>query len=334
MTSPPASDRPNSGSSSLPSSVRLSDLSPEVLSLAKASERLIQRFGGIRPMANKLEVPVTTVQGWKKRGAIPATRLNDLRLAAQRHGIKLEEAELDAVGRSDERHADVAPETTEAPESPDAMEPEARVAAALPSPMPSRCPSRCPCRRPGRCRSMCRWRCRRCCPPVVKAVPPFEVAAPGTAAPTPRRRARHPARVPVRRIASSAPPHPPAPTPAGRGRAVLVRPRPRRRRFPRPRWRRRRPGWPPAGPNPGARRQPAAGAGRGPAGDGGGAGGAGRRRWWRCGRCRRRRRRRPPPRPRPSAGWATWKARCRESPWSKAPRPPPWKSRSPPSTPG
>ncbi len=77
---------------------------PESLTLARASERLIQRFGGIRPMANKLEVPVTTVQGWKKRGAIPAARINDLRVAAQRHGIKLEEAELEAVGRSDDRH--------------------------------------------------------------------------------------------------------------------------------------------------------------------------------------------------------------------------------------
>ena len=73
------------------------------LSLATASERLIQRFGGIRPMANKLEVPVTTVQGWKKRGVIPATRLADLRAAAQRHGIKLEEDELEAVSRADDR---------------------------------------------------------------------------------------------------------------------------------------------------------------------------------------------------------------------------------------
>lgn len=73
--------------------------------MARASERLIQRFGGIRPMANKLEVPVTTVQGWKKRGAIPAARLNDLRAAAARHGIVLEEADLEAV-RSDERTAE------------------------------------------------------------------------------------------------------------------------------------------------------------------------------------------------------------------------------------
>ena len=103
MTSPPASDRPGSEASTIPAAVRLADAPSDQNSLAKASERLIQRFGGIRPMANKLEVPVTTVQGWKKRGAIPATRLADLRLAAQRHGIKLDEAELEAVGRSDDR---------------------------------------------------------------------------------------------------------------------------------------------------------------------------------------------------------------------------------------
>ena len=105
MTSPPASDRPGSEASSIPATIRLSDASSDPNSPARASERLIQRFGGIRPMANKLEVPVTTVQGWKKRGAIPATRINDLRLAAQRHGIKLDEAELDAVSRSDDRPA-------------------------------------------------------------------------------------------------------------------------------------------------------------------------------------------------------------------------------------
>ncbi len=105
MTSPPASDRPGSEASSIPATVRLSDASSDQNSPAKASERLIQRFGGIRPMANKLEVPVTTVQGWKKRGAIPAPRIADLRLAAQRHGIKLDEAELEAVSRSDDRPA-------------------------------------------------------------------------------------------------------------------------------------------------------------------------------------------------------------------------------------
>jgi hypothetical protein len=55
-----------------------------------ATERLIERFGGIRPMAAKLKIPVTTVQGWKKRGAIPASRHSDILAAAEAHAIPIE----------------------------------------------------------------------------------------------------------------------------------------------------------------------------------------------------------------------------------------------------
>ena len=51
--------------------------------------RVIEAFGGIRPMAKKLGVAVTTVQGWKERNAIPIRRLDELRAAAQREGIDL-----------------------------------------------------------------------------------------------------------------------------------------------------------------------------------------------------------------------------------------------------
>lgn len=52
-------------------------------------DALIERFGGIRPMAAKLEVPVTTVQGWKERGAIPDRRWTEIAEAARRNGIDL-----------------------------------------------------------------------------------------------------------------------------------------------------------------------------------------------------------------------------------------------------
>ncbi|CAK0775861.1 hypothetical protein WCLP8_5310001 [uncultured Gammaproteobacteria bacterium] len=65
------------------------------------SERLIESFGGIRPMAHKLEIPVTTVQGWKKRGVIPSNRLNDLRYAASRHGIILDENDMKAIDQDE-----------------------------------------------------------------------------------------------------------------------------------------------------------------------------------------------------------------------------------------
>jgi hypothetical protein len=78
-----------------------------------AAERIIERFGGIRPMASKLEVPVTTVQGWKKRGAIPTNRHLDLLAAAARHDIKLDPAELEAAAPADERGHDHAQDAAE-----------------------------------------------------------------------------------------------------------------------------------------------------------------------------------------------------------------------------
>ena len=51
--------------------------------------RVIEAFGGIRPMAKKLGVAVTTVQGWKERNAIPIRRLDELRAAAEREEIDL-----------------------------------------------------------------------------------------------------------------------------------------------------------------------------------------------------------------------------------------------------
>lgn len=51
--------------------------------------RIIEAFGGIRPMAKKLGVAVTTVQGWKERNAIPVQRLDQIREAAKRENIDL-----------------------------------------------------------------------------------------------------------------------------------------------------------------------------------------------------------------------------------------------------
>ncbi|MCK6417621.1 MAG: hypothetical protein L6Q57_01615 [Alphaproteobacteria bacterium] len=52
---------------------------------------LIEQFGGLRPMATKTGIPVTTIQGWKKRNAIPENRFVTLREAANQHGIALDE---------------------------------------------------------------------------------------------------------------------------------------------------------------------------------------------------------------------------------------------------
>lgn len=50
---------------------------------------IIERFGGIRPMAAKLGVAVTTVQGWKERGHIPEGRLPQIIVAAAEIGVDL-----------------------------------------------------------------------------------------------------------------------------------------------------------------------------------------------------------------------------------------------------
>lgn len=51
------------------------------------AEEIIERFGGIRPMASKMGIPVTTVQGWKKRDAIPDNRVADVLASAHTHKI-------------------------------------------------------------------------------------------------------------------------------------------------------------------------------------------------------------------------------------------------------
>lgn len=109
-------------------------------------ERLIERFGGIRPMAEKLGVPVSTVQGWKKRAAIPSARQPELRAAAEKHGIAITDGDLEGVFRIEEPAATeaaapavepAAPVTAEpAPAAPEPAAPEP-VAAAAAAPAPS-----------------------------------------------------------------------------------------------------------------------------------------------------------------------------------------------------
>jgi hypothetical protein len=59
-----------------------------------AAQDIIQLFGGIRPMAGKLGVAVSTVQGWKERDTIPQARHADILAAARKHGIELAEERL------------------------------------------------------------------------------------------------------------------------------------------------------------------------------------------------------------------------------------------------
>lgn len=50
---------------------------------------IIEKFGGIRPMSSKTNIPVTTIQGWKKRGAIPKGRRDEILSFAVQNDIDL-----------------------------------------------------------------------------------------------------------------------------------------------------------------------------------------------------------------------------------------------------
>lgn len=52
---------------------------------------IIEKFGGIRPMSSKINVAVTTIQGWKKRDAIPGARKDAILIAAKEHNIDVTE---------------------------------------------------------------------------------------------------------------------------------------------------------------------------------------------------------------------------------------------------
>lgn len=66
------------------------DKAPNTATILDNAAAVIGAFGGIRPMAKKLGVAVTTVQGWKERGVIPFARLDEIKAAAQRENIDLE----------------------------------------------------------------------------------------------------------------------------------------------------------------------------------------------------------------------------------------------------
>ncbi len=53
------------------------------------AERVVAAFGGVRPMAARLDLAATTIQGWKSRGNIPENRRQAVREAALADGIDL-----------------------------------------------------------------------------------------------------------------------------------------------------------------------------------------------------------------------------------------------------
>lgn len=58
------------------------------------AERIIEKFGGIRPMAEAMKVPPSTVQGWKEAGFIPSRRQQAVLSTARARGIELSPADF------------------------------------------------------------------------------------------------------------------------------------------------------------------------------------------------------------------------------------------------
>lgn len=54
------------------------------------ADPVIEAFGGLRPLANRLDITASTVQGWKKRGIIPETRVPAVLAAARDANIDLD----------------------------------------------------------------------------------------------------------------------------------------------------------------------------------------------------------------------------------------------------
>jgi hypothetical protein len=69
------------------------------ISIMAHSAKIIDRFGGIRPMARELGVWPSVVQGWKERGIIPPRRHSQILNAAQNAGIAIDP--IDLINTSD-----------------------------------------------------------------------------------------------------------------------------------------------------------------------------------------------------------------------------------------
>ena len=58
---------------------------------------VIEKFGGVRPMAAKLNVPPSTVKSWDRAGKFPRWRHPQILEAAKVHGIAVRPEDLQAA---------------------------------------------------------------------------------------------------------------------------------------------------------------------------------------------------------------------------------------------
>ncbi|MGQ0528193.1 MAG: carph-isopro domain-containing protein, partial [Alphaproteobacteria bacterium] len=90
---------------------------------SNSAEEIIERFGGIRPMAGKLGIPVTTVQGWKKRNFIPPARLGEIQQAAEQNNIDISDLIDGLQNQTEPVTANARPESARPQSPPRATQP-------------------------------------------------------------------------------------------------------------------------------------------------------------------------------------------------------------------
>ncbi|MGF1624795.1 MAG: carph-isopro domain-containing protein [Alphaproteobacteria bacterium] len=105
------------------------------------AQPVIDAFGGIRPMAAKLGVPVSTVQGWKQRDTIPASRMPSIEAAAHRHAVAMPHA---SGAASDPPYRPAGPRPGIRFSPPDEDVPPARVPTSEGQPVTSETPPAAP----------------------------------------------------------------------------------------------------------------------------------------------------------------------------------------------
>jgi hypothetical protein len=88
---------------------------------------IINRFGGLRPMARKMNVHASTIQGWKKRGMIPAERMNEFLKAAKDNNISLDGINIPVkIEEERSREAEIPSQPYESPLKPKMPETNAK----------------------------------------------------------------------------------------------------------------------------------------------------------------------------------------------------------------
>lgn len=73
---------------------------------------IFEKFGGIRPMAEKLGLPPSTVKSWHTKRLIPQWRHDRVMEAATQHGIDLDRSEVETVRPDSEPLRRGAPSTS------------------------------------------------------------------------------------------------------------------------------------------------------------------------------------------------------------------------------